>query len=143
MSASGLLPWLLVGALIGAFVTRDGQAPVLESCAETCSTSCELDVAGLGLTPEQIETLRATCAGAGKRLGASDAEAAELRRRLDAALDAEPVDENAVRELGRRLAGVRERRLDASLECVLGVRRVLNAEQMRELCARCGCTTRE
>lgn len=135
--------WLLAGALVGAIIThwRPSEQPV--ACVQECSTSCELDIRALGLSSEQVSAVTSACSASGRRLAAISVEAGAVRGRLDAALDAAQIDEQLVLRLGRELAALREQRLAASLECVLGVRRVLTAEQVRELCARCGCLSEE
>lgn len=143
MNTVSLVPWLLVGALGGALVTQRCAVAPQPSSDECCSKSCDLDVAGLGLSTQQVDAVKGACAASGKRLRAIETETAELRKRLDLALDAATVDEAAVRQLGRELARLREQRLTASLDCVLGVRRVLSAAQMRQLCSACGCLSTE
>ena len=135
-----LVPWILAGALASALVgalRSDVQGKLPPERAATC---CELDVDGLGLTSDQLAAVKEACADSGRTLKTLANEEADLRRRLDTALEASAVDERALRELGQRLSTVRGQRLAASLDCVLGVRRVLSAEQLRELCARCGCS---
>jgi|SRR5688572_6254597 len=138
-----LLPWVLAGALASALIgdlRSSARSQPLQDCSTTC---CTLDVAGLGLTAVQIDAVKSACAEAGLRLKTIASEEADLRQRLDAALDAAVVEDSAVRDLGRRLSAVRSQRLAALLECVLGVRRVLSAEQVRDLCGRCGLGSEE
>ena len=136
-------PWLLAGALMGAGIThwRPSEEPV--ACVQDCSAACELDARALGLSAEQVDAVTSACSASGQRLSAISAETADVRSRLEAALDAAHVDEPLVRRLGGELASLREQKLSASLDCVLGVRRVLTAEQLRELCASCGCLSEE
>jgi hypothetical protein len=144
MSALGIVPWLLAGALLGAVITGARPSDDPEPCAQECATTCcDPEVEGLGLSDGQIDAVKSACAVSGRRLRAIAAEEQEVRRRVDLALDAETVDEHAVRQLGKQLADLRGQRLAASLDCVLGVRRVLRPDQLRELCARCGCLSKE
>jgi len=138
-----LTTWMLGGALAASlsFNLRSGNGrvtsppPATQGCA--VSSCRDLGAAGLRLDAEQLAALEPLCerfCGESERL---EQRAAELQRELIAALGASSADEAAARRLAGEIADLRRRSLDACLDGMLAVRKVLTPEQLRALYAAC------
>jgi hypothetical protein len=145
MSAQ-LVAWLLAGALLGSLWTSmRGEQPAAPSVADAscCADSCSSRLDALGLEPAQAAALRATTLAVGARLHAAVERCARAEAELHALLDTDPLDEAAVKRAADTLSELRAERAGIGLECVIGVRRVLSAEETRALCSSCGCLSEE
>ena len=145
-----LLCWLLGGALLASLAwnwrsyrdrsaNRDRMAERERATGSQCApgAECALDTACMGLEPAVREELSAICTDT---CGASDQlerRADELQAQLLVALAAPEVDRAATARLIGEVTELRKRSLEECVEGILGVRRVLGADEVRALVERC------
>lgn len=139
--------WLLGGALAASLTWNwrlAGQAGAQPACASapSCATeSCTLDPGGMPLDPAQKAALDQVCARSCGESDRLERRADELQRELLASLSAETVDRAAAEKLVDEVSELRRRSLASCIEGILGVRAVLDGEQVRALLERCEHTT--
>jgi len=142
-----LSTWLLAGGLAAslAWNVRNSWCPAAAgnaSCAPG-QTTCSIDLAELGLTPEQAQKLeasgKAACADAERLL----ARANELHAELCVRLAAPTIDVEGARGLAREIGDLRRRSLEACIDSVLAVRAELGPDQVARLFAACNVSCKK
>jgi hypothetical protein len=123
--------WLLAGALAASLTWQLWPARAPASCCDP------LDLGFLELSEEQRRDLAAWKQDAADRSCTADSEAqTELAELVRAMRDpATPPEE--LRELAREVGDARARSLEACVESIVQVRRVLTEEQLGALLERC------
>jgi len=126
------LCWNVKGALGGA---EDPPAAASASSAE-CVASIDLE--RLSLSAEQRAALVSWSANACAPACAVDLEAEQKFEDLQRALRDPAIDAEALRALAADVSRARAESLDACVDSILEVRRVLSAQQLQELMQCCG-----
>ncbi len=140
-----LLVWLFGGALAASlswnFVRCEWGSPP-ESCAGASSCAGGIDPALLGLDEAQSRAVADLCARYCREGDRLESRARDLQRELLRNLSRTAVDAEAVRQMVREIAELRERALTSCVDGILEVRTVLSSEQVQTMLSQCehsGC----
>ncbi|MCI5133006.1 MAG: hypothetical protein D3904_16200, partial [Candidatus Electrothrix sp. EH2] len=87
----------------------------------------------LGLSDEQIDKLKDADFAAREKQQARRAELNSLHLKMDKAFSADTVDENAVRDLSKKLAAVKGQMIEERTETRLALQNLLTPEQLDKL----------
>ncbi len=144
---SNMMAWLLAGALLaslslhlsGGVAASDDTLPAATGQAKPAGLTRELSIPieVLGLSEAQVSSLREFCASDCACKPSLEESLEKVTEQLEFALTLDPIDADNVRELGRQLASLRGRKIEACVESILLVRDVLDPKQIEEL--RSGC----
>jgi hypothetical protein len=128
--------WLLAGALAAslAWNLRDGAPPPPEP-SEGCAVA--LDPSELGLSPEQAREIESWKANACSASCSVDATVTTKLDELHAALRDPSTPPEKLHELAAQASQLRADSLDACIDSIVAVRRVLTREQLGKLLDRC------
>jgi phage tail protein X len=132
-----ILSWLGAGALLAS----TGLNVYFGECLRRGCAICERPspaavqecIDCLGLTQDQCVRLQQQSLGCCSVVTSAEQGIAELQARLRQTLHADPVDEQAVRNLGRELAQRRGDAVIAGVEAALQMRTVLTHDQLTAL----------
>ncbi|MSR63069.1 MAG: periplasmic heavy metal sensor [Planctomycetes bacterium] len=128
--------WLLGGALAASLSfnwTLYQRAAVPADCA--ASASCALD--GIALEPAQRAAVDGLCQRSCRAADELERRANERQRELLASLSRASVDPVATHALVDEVSELRRQSLATCVEGILGLRAVLDGEQVRALLERC------
>jgi len=133
--------WMLAGALVASLAWNAKSLYAARSAAVVPSCSEVPDLSALDLSAEQtraLETWRAnSCAPSCSMDGEAEAKLAELRSLLR---DPSATPER-LHELGAEVSRLRAHALEACVDSIVAVRRVLTREQLASLMQCCRVTT--
>ena len=138
------MTWLLAGALAGSLhwnlrsaEAQPSQQPVVGQADLRAGLECRLAPESLDLTEEQARALANTCESSCESAEQSVTYAARRLADLRALLAQPEVDEQELRELVSEVSKLRARSLEACVESILEVRRVLAPKQVESMLSNC------
>jgi hypothetical protein len=130
-----LLSFSLAGALLASAAVnlRLLRPPACALCTAPSAADLQSCIECLALTAEQQTALLKECSSCCGDSSDVEQRIAALRTELRAALRAAPIDADAVRALGQKLAALRGEAIVAGVEAALRVRSLLTPEQVATL----------
>lgn len=136
-----LLPWLLVGALCASLSWNWRLARRPGDTAPECASECApLDTTMLGLDSAQEAALDRLCRDSCLSADQLEREADERERELMLRLAAGELEEASALALASEISQLRSRSLDACVQGILEVRKVLTPAQVASLVSQCAAT---
>ena len=130
-----IVTWLLAGSLAASLSWNwKLSRPVPEP---GCGRTCTLDIEALDLDPAQEAELMKVCCSACAESDRLEGQADALEAKLRTSLATQDLDEEATRALAAEISTLRQRSLDACVEGMLDLRRLLTSSQIEQLLAQC------
>ena len=130
-----IVTWLLAGSLAASFSWNwKLSRPAPE---QGCGSTCTLDLEALGLDSAQEADLMEICGSACTESDRLESQANALEAQLRTSLATQGLDEKATRALAAEISTLRQRSLEACVEGMLDLRRLLTSSQLEQLLAQC------